>query len=90
MHKEFESILASDLDFNLENACPEVRPTFHALPLDALHSVPPDSLDFSKDLSDHDPESFGSLSEEELQHTLKRALRICNLNLCGCSRKNRI
>jgi hypothetical protein len=73
MRKEFESILASDLDFIFEKARLEARPAFRALPrdtvLDALDPVPLDSLEFSEGLSDSDAESFGHLLEEELQYT---------------------
>jgi hypothetical protein len=48
MCKEFESILASGLDFIFENPRPAARPAFRALPwdagLDAMNSVPLDSL----------------------------------------------
>jgi hypothetical protein len=78
MRKEFESILASDLDFLFENGHPEMRPAFRALPraaeLDALDPVRFDSLDFCDGLSESDAESFSSWLEEELPHTLEDQL----------------
>jgi hypothetical protein len=78
LRKEFQSILASCLDFIFENARPEARPAFRALPRDAapdaLDPVPFNSLDFSEGLTDPDAQSFGNVLEEELQHTLEDQL----------------
>jgi hypothetical protein len=75
MRKEFESILASNLDFLFKNGRPETRPAFPALlreaALDGLDPVPLDSWDFSEALSAPDAESFGSLLEEKLQSRLE-------------------
>jgi hypothetical protein len=78
MRKEFELILASNLDLIFANALPKARPDFPALPrdmaLDALGYVPLDSLNFSEGRSDPDADSFGSLLEKELQHRLENQL----------------
>jgi hypothetical protein len=54
MCKEFDSILASGMDFIFENVRPEARPAFRALPRDAALDVsdpfPLDSLDFNEGL----------------------------------------
>jgi hypothetical protein len=74
MRKEFESILGSHLAVIFENARPEARPAFRALSrdtvLDALNPVPLDSLNFNKDVSDPDAESFGTVLEAGLRHSL--------------------
>jgi hypothetical protein len=59
----------------LEKGPPEAGPAFPAPPQfaahDALDPAPLGSLDFCEALSDPDTESFGSLLEEKLQHTLE-------------------
>jgi hypothetical protein len=71
IHKEFESIPVSDLDFIFANAPPKARPAFRALPwdaaLDALDPVRRSVVDVSERLSDPDAESVGCLLEEGMQ-----------------------
>jgi hypothetical protein len=73
--KEFESILASDLDCILETARFEARSAFDPPPrdaaLDAPDPVPFDPFDFSECLSGPDTQSFGSIVEERLQQIFK-------------------